>query len=77
MGLHAKARDYQMDQSLSLLLIGTVHGDPQGYERAMKLLRQVQPDLVTVEVSRFSLRYRRRQEPRRSSAAVPHALKCS
>jgi len=48
----------------SLLLLGTVHGDPQGYERAMKLLQRWQPDLVTVEVSRFSLRYRRRQEPR-------------
>jgi hypothetical protein len=29
----------------------------------MKLLPRWQPDLVTVEVSRFSLRYRRRQEP--------------
>lgn len=47
-----------------LILIGTVHGDPQGYARAMKLLQRWQPDLVTVEVSRFSLRYRRRQEPR-------------
>ena len=47
-----------------LILIGTVHGDPQGYERALKLLQRWQPDLVTVEVSRFSLRYRRRQEPR-------------
>ena len=25
--------------SPSLLLIGTVHGDPRGYERALKLLR--------------------------------------
>jgi hypothetical protein len=51
-----------MNRSPSLLLIGTVHGDPQGYERALKLLRRFQPDLVTVEVSRFSLRYRQRQE---------------
>jgi len=47
-----------------LILVGTVHGDPQGYERALRLLQRWQPDLVTVEVSRFSLRYRRRQEPR-------------
>ena len=53
-----------MTSAPSLILIGTVHGDPQGYERAMKLLQRWQPDLVTVEVSRFSLRYRRRQEPR-------------
>ncbi len=47
-----------------LILIGTVHGDPQGYERAMKLLRHVKPELVTVEVSRFSLRYRQRLQAR-------------
>ncbi len=50
--------------SPSLILIGTVHGDPLGYARAFKLLRRLQPDLVTVEVSRFSLRYRGRQESR-------------
>jgi hypothetical protein len=50
--------------SASLILLGTVHGDPQGYERALKLLRRWQPDLVTVEVSRFSLRYRQRQGAR-------------
>jgi hypothetical protein len=49
--------------SARLLLIGTVHGDPRGYERAMKLLRWHRPHLVTVEVSRFSLRYRQRREP--------------
>jgi hypothetical protein len=50
--------------SPSLVLIGTVHGDPLGYARALKLLRRLQPDLVTVEISRFSLRYRERQESR-------------
>ena len=48
----------------SLILVGTVHGDPQGYERAWKLLAYFQPDLVSVEISRFSLNYRRRQEKR-------------
>jgi len=47
-----------------LILIGTVHGDPRGYERALKLLTHLQPDLITVEISRFSLRYRQRQESR-------------
>ncbi|MCL4501043.1 MAG: hypothetical protein M1438_04205 [Deltaproteobacteria bacterium] len=46
----------------NLLLIGTVHSDPLGYERAVKLLQHFQPDLITVEVSHFSLRYRQRQE---------------
>jgi hypothetical protein len=30
----------------------------------MQLLAHLQPDLVTVEISPFSLRYRRRHEPR-------------
>ena len=47
-----------------LILIGTVHGDPAGYERALRLLAHLQPDLITVEISRFSLRYRRCQESR-------------
>jgi hypothetical protein len=47
-----------------LILIGTVHGDPQGYPRALTLLDYFCPDLITVEISPFSLRYRRRQGPR-------------
>jgi len=35
-----------------------VHGDPQGQARAGKLLHHLRPDLVTVEISPFSLRYR-------------------
>ena len=42
----------------SLTLIGTVHGDPRGQARAGKLLHHLRPDLVTVEISPFSLRYR-------------------
>jgi hypothetical protein len=42
----------------SLTLIGTVHGDPQGPARARKLLHLLRPDLVTVEISPFSLLYR-------------------
>jgi hypothetical protein len=42
----------------SLILIGTVHGDPLGFARAGKLLAHLQPDMVTVEISPFSLRYR-------------------
>ena len=41
-----------------LILIGTVHGDPQGLGRAGKLLLHLRPDLVTVEISPFSLGYR-------------------
>jgi hypothetical protein len=47
----------------NLILIGTVHGDPRGYERAWALLNHLEPDLVTVEISPFSLRYRLRHGP--------------
>jgi hypothetical protein len=42
----------------SLSLIGTVHGDPLGFVRAGKLLAHLKPDIITVEISPFSLRYR-------------------
>ncbi len=44
--------------NIGLILIGTVHGDPLGQARAGKLLHHLQPDLVTVEISPFSLGYR-------------------
>jgi len=47
-----------------LILIGAVHGDPRGYGRAWALLNHLRPDLVTVEISPFSLRYRLRQGAR-------------
>jgi hypothetical protein len=50
--------------SAALILIGTVHGDPRGYERVLGLLKCLRPDVVTVEISRFSLRYRRAWEGR-------------
>jgi len=48
----------------NLILVGTVHGDPKGYARAWQLLAYFKPDLITVEISRFSFNYRRRQEKR-------------
>ena len=47
-----------------LTLIGTVHGDPRGHTRAGELLNYLRPDLITVEISPFSLRYRRQHEAR-------------
>jgi hypothetical protein len=48
--------------SARLTVAGAVHGDPHGYERAWKLLDFVRPDLISVEISPFSLHYRRRRE---------------
>jgi hypothetical protein len=44
--------------NFSLILIGTIHSDPQGQARAGKLLHHLRPDLLTVEISPFSLGYR-------------------
>lgn len=42
----------------SLTLIGTVHRAPDGAERLRLLLRRLQPDLVTLEMSEKALAYR-------------------
>jgi hypothetical protein len=47
----------------SLILIGTVHGDPLGYARARELLAYLKPDIITVEISPFSLGYRFKHGP--------------
>ena len=46
-----------------LIFIGTVHGDTRGYARAGTLLAHFKPDMVTVEISPFSLRYRLKHGP--------------
>ncbi len=43
-----------------LYLLATVHGDPAGYERAWRVFEEVRPEVITVEISRFSVRYRER-----------------
>jgi len=50
--------------SPSLILIGTVHGDPAGYARVWRLLEHFQPGLITVEISPFSVHYRLKHEGR-------------
>lgn len=47
-----------------VILLGTVHGDPRGYDRAREFLRALRPRVVAVEISRFSLRYRERHQGR-------------
>ncbi len=43
-----------------LYLLAAVHGDPAGYERAWRFFAQVRPQVITVEISPFSVRYRQR-----------------
>ena len=44
-----------------LILIGTVHGDPDGMVRLLQLLRYENPVQVTVEVSPYGLCFRQRR----------------
>lgn len=46
-----------------LVLIGTVHIDPGGEQLLLEMLRQLQPTVVTVEVSEYALRFRRDRAP--------------
>lgn len=48
----------------ALILVGTVHGDPQGYARAVNLLKRLRPEVITVEISPFSVRYRAAHQAR-------------
>lgn len=41
-----------------LVLVGTIHSDPQGYRRTRRLLERHSPDLIFVELSPYGLRYR-------------------
>jgi hypothetical protein len=64
MGRETQSRQRQRDcvslvpSSTNLILLATVHGDPAGYERAWRLFEQVRPEVITVEISPFSVRYR-------------------
>ena len=48
--------------STNLILLATVHGDPAGYDRAWWFLKHWRPEVITVEISPFSVRYRRREQ---------------
>lgn len=48
----------------SLILVGTVHRDPRGFGRLLRLLKREAPDFITVEVSPYALEFRRKQAPR-------------
>ncbi len=41
-----------------LILLGVIHSDPLGYERAMAFLSEYRPDMVLVEISPYALSYR-------------------
>ncbi len=66
-----------------LILIGTVHLDPDGHALLLAALGDLRPETVTVEVSRYALEFRRtlgrdlagRLEPfRRADGSLPRAM---
>jgi hypothetical protein len=60
MGRQAHACRPSGASSKELLLIGTVHNDPQGAVRLFELLRKERPSEVLVEVSPYGLSFRQR-----------------
>jgi hypothetical protein len=59
-----------------LCLLAVVHGDPAGFSRAWRFFDHWRPEVITVEISRFSVRYRERaaRDWRRRLAAALKAL---
>lgn len=46
-----------------LLLLGTIHSDPQGFRQTTDFLNSRRPDLILVELSKYALAYRIEQGP--------------
>jgi hypothetical protein len=44
--------------SPSLVLVGTVHRDPKGFKKLLRLLEKEAPSLITVEISPYALEFR-------------------
>jgi len=49
----------RLSESIRLTLVGTVHRDIRGTERLLSLLRTLRPDIITLEMSEWALKYRR------------------
>jgi hypothetical protein len=44
-----------------VVLVGTVHRDPKGYAKLLRLLEQERPSIITVEISPYSRSFRTQQ----------------
>jgi hypothetical protein len=45
----------------TVVLVGTVHRDPKGYAKLLRLLEQERPSIITVEISPYSRSFRAQQ----------------
>jgi hypothetical protein len=57
-------KNLKVAEQPEIFLVGVVHGDPDGYEKARRLLNRIRPQTISVEISEYSWQVRRRQEPR-------------
>jgi hypothetical protein len=64
------ASDSSRNERKELLLIGTVHGDPDGMVRLLRLLRKERPSLIALEVSAYGVSYRKRYSRRLRSRMI-------
>ena len=44
----------------SVLFVGTVHSDPEGFRKSLVLFERLRPDLILVELSPYGCRYRQK-----------------
>lgn len=58
-----------------IVLVGTVHRDPKGYEALLKVLYHHRPEVVTVEVSPYGLTFRRKKRELLERQDLPLGLK--
>lgn len=56
-------KNQRMEKISSLILIGTVHRDPYGYKKLLRLLWEKKPKIITVEISPYSLSFRDKYVP--------------
>ena len=47
--------------SSSLVMVGTVHRDPKGFGKLLRILEREAPNFITVEISPYALEFRAKQ----------------
>jgi hypothetical protein len=57
--MHARKEKDRMREEPGLTFVGTSHIDPDGYEALLGRLSDIRPDVVLLEVSWFSVLFRR------------------
>ncbi len=59
--------------SSGLVLVGTVHHDPIGYDKLQRVLAAVRPDIITLELSSYGRGFRTKYSRRLSMRIRSHA----